>query len=264
MISAGPGSHRSFAAEERFASRRVLVVEPDRAVRREIRAACEEDGYQVMEAEGQEAALERFQEAQPGVVLLAADLPDGSGFDACREVRDLDDRVGIILIGAQADEVDAVVGLELGADDYVVKPIRLRELVARVGATLRRVRMSSAETRGGRLEFKDLAIDVDERRVTRNGRQVALTHTEFDLLALLALNAGRALTREAILEGVWSYEPPIEIETRVIDVHVRNLRKKIEAEPSRPVFILAVPGIGYRFTKTVAGGTQVPPTDSPS
>ena len=160
----------------------------------------------------------------------------------------LDDRVGIILLSSHADEVEAVVGLELGADDYVVKPIRLRELVARVGATLRRVRMSSPETWGGRLEFKDLAIDVDERRVTRGGREVTLTHTEFDLLALLAHNAGRALTREAILENVWSYEPPIEIETRVIDVHVRNLRKKIEAEPSRPFFILAVPGIGYRFT----------------
>ena len=264
MSSAGPGRHQPSAAEERFASRRVLIVEPDRAVRREIRTACEEDGYQVLEAEGQEAALERFQEAVPSVVLLEAGLPDGSGLELCRELRDLDDRVGIILLSSRSDEVEAVVALELGADDYVVKPVRLRELVARVGATLRRVRMSSAGTRGGRLEFKDLAIDVDERRVTRDGRQVTLTHTEVDLLALLAHNAGRALTREAILEGVWSYEPPIEIETRVIDVHVRNLRKKIEVEPSRPVFILAVPGIGYRFTKTVAGGTQVLPTDSPS
>src|SRR5438093_4137418 len=117
MSSAGPGRHQPSAAEERFASRRVLIVEPDRAVRREIRTACEEDGYQVLEAEGQEAALERFQEAVPGVVLLAADLHDGSGFDACRELRDLDDQVGIILLGAQADEVDAVVGLELAAAD---------------------------------------------------------------------------------------------------------------------------------------------------
>jgi DNA-binding response OmpR family regulator len=240
-------AHRA-SAIDRFASRRLLVVDPDRAVRREVRAACEEDGYEVLEADGRVAALERFQEALPSVVLLEARLPDGSGFDACRELRDLDDRVGIILLSSHADEVEAVVGLELGADDYVVKPIRLRELVARVGATLRRVRMSSPETWGGRLEFKDLAIDVDERRVTRSGRDVTLTHTEFDLLALLAHNAGRALTREAILENVWSYEPPIEIETRVIDVHVRNLRKKIEAEPSRPFFILAVPGIGYRFT----------------
>jgi DNA-binding response OmpR family regulator len=238
--------------DQRLAARRLLVVDPDRSSRRQVRGACEEDGYQVMEADGRVTALSRFQEASPSVVLLEATLPDGSGLDTCRELRDLDDRVGIILLSANTDEVEAVVGLELGADDYVVKPIRLRELVARVGATLRRVRMSSPETRGGRLEFRDLAIDVDQRQVTRSGREVTLTHTEFDLLSLLANNAGRVLTREAILESVWSYEPPIEIETRVIDVHVRNLRKKIEAEPSRPFFILAVPGIGYRFTNARA------------
>jgi DNA-binding response OmpR family regulator len=248
MRNQGPSAHPAATAEQRLASRRLLVVDPDRASRRQVRAACEEDGYQVLEADGRVTALARFQEASPSVVLLEASLPDGSGFDTCRELRDLDDRVGIILLSSQADEVEAVVGLELGADDYVVKPIRLRELVARVGATLRRVRMSSRETWAGRLEFRDLAIDVDQRRVTRSGLEVTLTHTEFDLLALLAHNAGRVLTRESILESVWSYEPPIEIETRVIDVHVRNLRKKIEAEPSHPFFILAVPGIGYRFT----------------
>jgi DNA-binding response OmpR family regulator len=241
---------RASASDQRLASRRLLVVDPDRASRRQVRGACEEDGYQVLEADGRVMALSCFQEAAPSVVLLEATLPDGSGYDACRELRDLDDRVGIILLSANADEVEAVVGLELGADDYVIKPIRLRELVARVGATLRRVRMSSPEARGGRLEFRDLAIDVDQ--VTRSGREVTLTHTEFDLLSLLANNAGRVLTREAILASVWSYEPPIEIETRVIDVHVRNLRKKIEAEPSRPFFILAVPGIGYRFTNARA------------
>jgi DNA-binding response OmpR family regulator len=241
-------ARRPSAVDQRLASRRLLVVDPDRAIRREVRAACEQDGYQVLEADGRMGALARFQEDLPSVVLLEASLPDGSGLEACRELRDLDDRVGIILLSSHADEVEAVVALELGADDYVVKPVRLRELVARVGATLRRVRMSHPDTWGGRMEFKDLAIDVDERRVTRGGQEVTLTHTEFDLLALLAHNAGRALSREAILESVWSYEPPIEIETRVIDVHVRNLRKKIEEEPARPFFILAVPGIGYRFT----------------
>jgi DNA-binding response OmpR family regulator len=248
MSSQGVPPRRATAADQRLASRRLLVVDPDRVVRREVRGACEEDGYQVLEAAGRLQALARFQEDEPSVVLLEARLPDGSGLEACRELRDLDDRVGIILLSSDPDEVEAVVALELGADDYVVKPIRLRELVARVGATLRRVRMSAPDARGGRLEFKNLSIDVDERRVTCGGREVTLTHTEFDLLALLAHNAGRALTREAILESVWSYEPPIEIETRVIDVHVRNLRKKIEDEPSRPLFILAVPGIGYRFT----------------
>jgi len=194
----GPAFNRASALDQRFASRRLLVVEPDRAVRREVRLACEEDGYQVFEADDRNTALERLQDALPSVVLLAAGLADGSGLDACRELRDLDDRVGIILLGSHADEVEAVVGLELGADDYVVKPIRLRELVARVGATLRRVRMTTAENWGGRLEFKDLAIDVDERRVTVGGGEVTLTHTAFDLRALLANTAGRALTGEGM------------------------------------------------------------------
>lgn len=228
--------------------RRILLVEPDRMLRREVRQACEQDGYEVFEADEGQQALIKFREHRPSVVLLEVGLPDGSGFDTCRELRRLDGTVGIILVSSRSDEVDAVVGLELGADDYVVKPLRLRELTARVGATLRRVRLEGPEVRRGRLEFKDLIIDVDERRVIRNGREVALTHTEFDLLALLAGNAGKVLTRESILQQVWQYEPPIEIETRVIDVHVRNLRKKIEAEPSRPFYILAVPGIGYRFT----------------
>jgi DNA-binding response OmpR family regulator len=229
-------------------SRRLLVVDPDRSTRRQVRAACEEDGYQVVEADGHSQALARFRATRPGVVLLDASLAGGPGFETCRVLRDLDQHVGIILVGSRPDEVEAVVGLELGADDYVVKPVRLRELVARVGATLRRVRMSAPGSGRSRLEFKDLVIDVDERRVARTGREVRLTHTEFDLLSLLARNAGRVLTREAILEQVWAYEPPVDIETRVIDVHVRNLRKKIELVPSRPVYILAVPGIGYRFT----------------
>jgi DNA-binding response OmpR family regulator len=245
MPAAAPGSG---SGPDPAASRRLLIVDPDRSTRRQVRAACEEDGYQVVEADGHARALARFRETRPGVVLLEASLPDGSGFETCRELRDLDQQVGIILVSSHPDEVEAVVGLELGADDYVVKPVRLRELVARVGATLRRVRMSAPGRGRSRLEFKDLVIDIDERRVARTGREVKLTHTEFDLLTLLARNAGRVLTREAILEQVWAYEPPVEIETRVIDVHVRNLRKKIEQVPSRPVYILAVPGIGYRFT----------------
>lgn len=235
-------------AETALPARRVMIVEPDRTMRREIRLACEQDGYEVVEADSMLQALARFQERRPSVVLLEVNLPDGSGFDACRDLRRLDGAVGLILLSGRPDEVDAVVGLELGADDYVVKPLRLRELTARIGATLRRVRMEGPKTKKGRLEFKNLVIDIDERRVSRGGQEVALTHTEFDLLALLASNAGKVLTRESILEQVWEYEPPIEIETRVIDVHVRNLRKKIEAEPSRPFYILAVPGIGYRFT----------------
>src|SRR5439155_25099274 len=143
MRSQGPAVQRTADADQRLAARCLLVVDPDRGVRRQVRAACEEDGYQVLEADCRAAALTRFQEVLPSVILLEADLPDGSGLDTCRELRDLDDRVGIILLSSRPDEVEAVVGLELGADDYVVKPVHLRELVARVGATLRRVRMSA-------------------------------------------------------------------------------------------------------------------------
>jgi two-component system response regulator VicR len=148
--------------------------------------------------------------------------------------------------GSFADEIDVVVALEIGADDYVTKPLRLRELMARVAAHLRRARTESAEVIRNRLEFRDLVIDVNERRVYKSSREVELTHTEFDLLTFLAANAGKVLSREKILNSIWGYEYPIE--TRVIDVHIRNLRRKIESQPSRPYYILAVPGIGYRFT----------------
>src|SRR6266581_1199287 len=148
-------------------SRQVLVVDGDASARRDVRTACEQDGYQVLEA-------------------------------------------------------------------------------ARAAAHLRRARMESAEAMRTRLEFRDLVIDVNERRIYKSGKEVELTHTEFDLLTFLASNAGKVLSREKILNSIWGYEYPIE--TRVIDVHIRNLRRKIETQPSRPYYILAVPGIGYRFT----------------
>ena len=183
---------------------------------------------------------------RPNLVLLEVALPDASGFDICRELRKKDTAVPVIMMSSRSEEIDAVVALEIGADDYVVKPLRLRELAARIAAHLRRTRMESAETTRNRLEFRDLVIDVNERRIYRGGQEVELTHTEFDLLTFLASNAGKVLSREKILNSIWGYEYPIE--TRVIDVHIRNLRRKIEAQPSRPYYILAVPGIGYRFT----------------
>jgi DNA-binding response OmpR family regulator len=228
--------------------RKVLIVDPDPATRRDVRQACELDGYEVVEAESGDAALTVFPAARPSVVLLEMALPDQAGVDVCRELRKLDAGVAIVMISSRSEEVDVVVGLEVGADDYMSKPLRLRELTARISATLRRVRPEPMETGGGRLEFKDLVVDVNERRVSRKGQEILLTHTEFDLLALLAINAGKVLSRERMLHSVWGYQYPVEIETRVIDVHIRNLRRKVEEEPSRPFYILAVPGIGYRFT----------------
>jgi DNA-binding response OmpR family regulator len=233
------------------AARKVLVVEPDQSSRREIRQVCEQDGYLVIEADGGSEALRQVEHARPNVVLLEVTLPDAAGFDVCRELRKLDQAVPVIMMSSRSDEIDAVVALEIGADDFVTKPLRLRELLARMAAHLRRARMENAEAMRSRLEFRDLVIDVNERRTYKSGEEVELTHTEFDLLTFLAANAGKVLSREKILNSIWGYEYPIE--TRVIDVHIRNLRRKIETQPSRPYYILAVPGIGYRFTNARPG-----------
>jgi DNA-binding response OmpR family regulator len=227
-------------------TRKVLVAEPDAATRREIRQACEQDGYQVMEADNGADTLRQVEQARPTIILLEVTLPDAAGFDICRELRKIDTGVPVIMMSSRSDEIDVVVALEIGADDYVSKPLRLRELVARMAAHLRRSRLESAESTRSRLEFRDLVIDVNERRTYKGSKEVELTHTEFDLLTFLASNAGKVLSREKILNSIWGYEYPIE--TRVIDVHIRNLRRKIETQPSRPYYILAVPGIGYRFT----------------
>jgi len=227
-------------------ARKVLLVDPDAASRREVRSACAQDGYQVVEADTGAEGLRQLESARPSLVLLEVALPDASGFDVCRELRKKDAATPVIMMSSRADEIDAVVALEIGADDYVVKPLRLRELAARIAAHLRRTRMESADSTRNRLEFRDLLIDVNERRIYKAGEEVELTHTEFDLLTFLASNAGKVLSREKIRNSIWGYEYPIE--TRVIDVHIRNLRRKIESQPSRPYYILAVPGIGYRFT----------------
>jgi DNA-binding response OmpR family regulator len=231
-----------------FPERRLLIADPDSRLRAEIGEACRQDGFEVVEATTGQEAISTFAETRPCAVLLEVNLPDMSGFDVCRELRRQGDEVPIILVSARSEEIDVVVGLEIGADDYVTKPVRLRELTARVAANLRRARPEGQEVHRTRLEFKDLLIDLNERRVVRRDQEIGLTHTEFELLALLASNAGKALSRERILQHIWGPGHQGDIETRVIDVHVRNLRRKIEPEPSRPFYVLAVPGIGYRFT----------------
>ncbi len=228
------------------AAKKILVVDDEALIRKAIRLPSEKEGYEVLEAENGTEALRKIEVSKPDLILLDIMLPDVSGFDVCRDVRKAGLRVPIIILSAKTEEIDVVVGLEIGADDYITKPFRTRELLARMAAHLRKVRQDEQALDQGRLEFKDLVIDLNERRVFRDSSEVVLTHTEFDLLAFLASNAGKVLSREKILNHVWGYEYPIE--TRVIDVHIRNLRRKIEQDPSHPFFILAVPGIGYRFT----------------
>jgi two-component system, OmpR family, alkaline phosphatase synthesis response regulator PhoP len=227
--------------------RRILIIEDEAVIRKAIRMACEKEGYEVVEAENGIEGMRLTETAKPDLLLLDLMLPDVSGFDVCREIRKSGSGVPIIILSAKTEEIDIVVGLEIGADDYITKPFRARELLARIAAHLRRVRQDEHGS-DGRLDFKELSINLNERRVFKRGDEVELTHTEFDLLAFLASNSGKVLSREKILNHVWGYEYPIE--TRVIDVHVRNLRRKIENDPGRPFFILAVPGIGYRFTSS--------------
>jgi DNA-binding response OmpR family regulator len=226
---------------------RVLVVDDDALVRKAVRLTCESEGYTVEEDERGTGVLAHIETFHPDIVLLDLMLPDLSGFDICRDIRASGHRMPVLIISAKSEEIDVVLGLEIGADDYINKPFRPRELLARIAAHLRKAKETRADSRhdASRLVFRDLTIDTGERRVMRDGHDVPLTHTEFDLLAYLAQNAGRALSRERILSSVWGYEHPIE--TRVIDVHVRNLRRKIEPDPGQPRYILAVPGIGYRF-----------------
>jgi DNA-binding response OmpR family regulator len=228
--------------------RKVLVIDDEAMIRKTVRLACEKEGYAVQEAENGTEALGKVDSFRPDIILLDLMLPDISGFDVCRDIRRSGTKVPILILSAKTEEIDVVVGLEIGADDYIVKPFRPRELLARIAAHLRKSRQEEDRDSDGRMVFRDLVIDANERRVYRNDEEIQLTHTEFDLLAFLASNAGKVLSREKILNSVWGYEYPIE--TRVIDVHVRNLRRKIEEDPSHPLYILAVPGIGYRFTAT--------------
>jgi DNA-binding response OmpR family regulator len=228
--------------------RRVLVIDDEALIRKTVRLACEQEGYAVHEAETGTEALSALESFRPDIILLDLMLPDISGFDICRDIRRTGSKVPILILSAKTEEIDVVVGLEIGADDYIMKPFRPRELLARIAAHLRKARQEDERGDDGRMVFRDLVIDVNERRVFRGGAEVNLTHTEFDLLTLLAAQAGKALSREKILNAVWGYDHPIE--TRVIDVHIRNLRRKIEENPSQPLHILAVPGVGYRFTST--------------
>ena len=228
--------------------RKVLVIDDEASIRKTVRLSCEKEGYLVQEADSGADALARVEAFKPDIILLDLMLPDISGFDVCRDIRRAGSRVPILILSAKTEEIDVVVGLEIGADDYIIKPFRPRELIARIAAHLRKSRVEEEKDEGGKLIFRDMMIEVNERRVYRDGREVNLTHTEFDLLAFLASNAGKVLSREKILNAIWGYEYPIE--TRVIDVHVRNLRRKIEPDPSHPLYILAVPGVGYRFTAT--------------
>ena len=229
---------------------RILVVEDDPSVRLSLRLTGEKEGFEVVEAASGPEALAELARRRPDLVLLDLMLPGPTGFDVCRAVHQRDGSLPVIILTARGDEVDKVVGLELGADDYITKPFSPRELVARIRAVLRRsARAAEAgpqpDSSREQLLFGGLRIDLGSREVTVDDRPVSLTRTEFELLAALAGNAGRVLTRDQIVTRVWGYEA--EGGTRLLDSHIAHLRAKIEADPSHPRYIQTVRDVGYRL-----------------
>jgi DNA-binding response OmpR family regulator len=230
-----------------MSGQRILMVEDDRAVARGLRYGLEAEGFQVAWAESGARALDLARREDPHLILLDIRLPDLSGLDVCRTLRTEGRRVPIIMVTALDEELDKVLGLELGADDYIVKPYSLRELISRVRALLRRSYGELATaTPASRLVFGDLEIDLERLQVARADRVLDLTPTEFRLLRFMAGRADRPFTRDALIEAVWGYEEVIGSE-RTVDVHIRHLREKIEADPANPRHIVTVRGVGYKF-----------------
>jgi DNA-binding response OmpR family regulator len=226
----------------------ILIVEDDPALRETLRYNFERQGYRVSCAADGEQALELAGREPPDAVVLDVMLPKLDGFDVCRALRRAS-TVPILMLTARDDEVDKIVGLELGADDYLTKPFSVRELLARVRAMLRRVEMlRPAEPRPSAprlVEAGDVRVNLDEHRAYRGDRPLQLKPKEFDLLVFLMQRPGRAFTRDQLLSQVWGYE--YAGDGRTVDVHVRWLRQKIEPDPSSPILIETVRGVGYRF-----------------
>jgi DNA-binding response OmpR family regulator len=220
----------------------VLFIEDDRAIRTALRLALEDEGYDVYEAADGRSGLSTLASGGIDVVLLDLRLPDLSGFDVCREIR-TSSQVPVIMVTAQSDTHDLVAGLEAGADDYVTKPVVVKELAARIRVALRRHRQSLAETEVVR--FGNVELLRGQGIVRKEGRDVALTRTEFNLLCEFADHPNMVLSRDQLLERVWGYEHLGD--SRVVDAHVRRLRVKIEDQPDDPRIVLTVRGLGYRL-----------------
>ncbi|MFP4395821.1 MAG: response regulator [Anaerolineales bacterium] len=233
-------------------SETILVVEDELVLRETLAYNLEKQGYQVHTAQDGRMGVELAYEVQPDLILLDIMLPGLDGFEVCRLLRK-EMNVPILMLTARTDEVDKIVGLEVGADDYLTKPFSIRELLARIKALLRRVRMTREEVAAEaqqeespqQLTFDNLMIDIDRCEVFLNGESLDLRPKEYDLLLSLAQNRGRALSREQLLENVWEWN--YTGGSRTVDVHIRWLREKIEHDPGHPARIITVRGVGYRF-----------------
>ncbi len=224
----------------------VLVVEDEESFVDALMVSLRREGFLVHVARDGVEALGLFAEVNPDLILLDVMLPKLSGVDVCREIRKTS-QVPIIMVTAKSEEIDAVVGLEVGADDYVTKPYRFRELVARMRAALRRVSYDDrpSDVSEGVLTVGDVRLDPDRHETTIRGEPVEMPLKEFELLRLLLENAGRVLTRDTLISRLWGYD--YVGDTKTLDVHIKRLRRKIELDPSDPQLIVTIRGLGYKY-----------------
>ena len=223
---------------------RILIVEDEESVLDPLELLLSKEGLTIETARGGREALEKFAKTNPDLILLDLMLPEVSGTEVCRQIR-AKSQVPIIMLTAKDTEVDKVVGLELGADDYVVKPYSKAELVARIKAVLRRNNADAFVNQGGSISAGPVVIDVERHQVSINGENIALPLKEFELLEFLVRNSGRVLTRTQLIDRVWGSD--YFGDTKTLDVHVKRLRAKIEKDPANPVYIQTIRGLGYKF-----------------
>jgi DNA-binding response OmpR family regulator len=234
-------------------SAKILVVDDEPSIVKSIQYSLEKEGYQVATAADGHAAVEVARREKPNLVILDVMLPNQDGYEVCRQIR-AEMPIPIIMLTAKGEEIDKVVGLEIGADEYVTKPFSLRELLARVKALLRLVAryQEVKQAQPDRIEIGDLVIDLTRHEVTLGQKVLNLTLKEYELLKLMAMNANKVLSREFLIEQVWGYD--FTGEGRTVDVHIHWLREKIEKDPNNPMRIQTVRGVGYRFERRVRDG----------
>ncbi|KAJ52839.1 two-component system alkaline phosphatase synthesis response regulator PhoP [Clostridium tetanomorphum] len=227
-----------------MAQEKILIVDDEEHIRELLKFNLESIGYNILCAEDGIKALKIVNEERPALILLDLMLPGMDGYDVCKEIRKSNNvsTTPIIMLTAKGEELDKVLGLELGADDYITKPFSVRELLARVKAVLRRTSVSAIDKR---FNFGNILIDFEKHEVLKDNIKIELTLKEFELLEMLIKNKGRVLTRDFLLDKIWGYE--YIGETRTVDVHIRHIRKKIEEDDKSPKYIETIRGVGYRF-----------------
>lgn len=227
-----------------MSDKRILIVDDESHIRELIKFNLEKNGYKTLQATDGKEGLELAKERRVDLIILDLMIPVMDGFEVCKEIRkdSTIENTPIIMLTAKSEEIDKILGLELGADDYMTKPFSVRELVARVKAQLRR---NSSRTEENLFKFGDVSVNLQTREVRKNDEKVELTLKEFEILKLLIKNKGSILTREMLLDRIWGYE--YIGETRTVDVHIRHLRQKVENDDKSPMFIQTIRGVGYKF-----------------